>query len=80
MAQVGKTIVGDETINLRQQFSNAVELFESENGPIIEYWNQFSDSISEITRIELLRTMLLNNISISKININTDKNVSSKVS
>lgn len=65
-AQIGTTIIGDETINLRLQFSNAVELFESEYGPIVDYWNKFSDTISELTRIELLRNLLLKNIKISK--------------
>lgn len=63
---VGK-ILDSEAIGLRFQFSNAVELFESEFGSIIEFFTyKFAENIPEIKRIELIRGLLIGYIKIEK--------------
>ena len=68
-------IINTEAIELRLQFSNAVELFESEFGSIIEFFTyKFPDNTPERQRIEIIRAFLITNI------LKTDKNVQNQVS
>ena len=60
-------ITDSTAINLRYQFSNAIELFESEYGSIIEFFNKFSERITEKERLIIVRNLLL-----ETLNINTN--------
>lgn len=56
-------IIDSDAINLRMQFSNAIELFESEFGSIIEFFTyKFEQNITEIKRLEIIRSFLMQKI------------------
>ncbi len=58
-------IIDSSAIELRLQFSNVVELFESEFGSIIEFFTyKFSPSVPERKRIDIIRDFLIQNIKI----------------
>lgn len=67
-------IINKEAIELRLQFSNAIEMFESEFGSIIEFFTyKFPENTPEKRRIEIIRSFLIQNIK-------TNNNVQIKVS
>jgi hypothetical protein len=60
-----RQIINSEAIGLRLQFSNAIELFESEFGSIIEFFTyKFNEKIPENKRIEIIRDELIRTIKI----------------
>ena len=66
LTQIGIRINDEKTINLRLQFTDAVLLFESKYGSIYEYYKDFSDSVPDINRIQVIKDNLLSLIKIEK--------------
>jgi hypothetical protein len=68
-----KTILDNDFIILRMRFSDAVELFEADFGPIIDFFNAFSEIFNEKQRLDKIKDMLFNYI---KTNQNVQSNIS----
>lgn len=60
-------ITDNVAISLRLQFSDAIELFESKYGSIIEYFTyKFAETVPEIQRVKVMKGLLTDNINIEK--------------